>query len=343
MNSTPSAPLTEADVMAAALRSHGFPAFPDKEGGVTFLAVPLDPEVTADEVRTHAHVLIACGEHVNRPADQYDEPWSASRYDDKGEFLDVVYAGEKHLGIQGDAEACARAVVTHAAQWAAGVAAEPVPGTAQRLIDAVRRHGLGGYYDSEEGVVIGYPADVPQERALRNEHIVLQVVTSGGNGHEGLHVTAWIHDGGVHFHEVAQVFVSPGLPTQEDFDRGARAAAEWLSKPRPEAGTVLLAALAEYGITPTACDTSFGIPLDPEVADGSVWSGAHLSVADRSGSTKHVPAAHAGWAVFLHDASGEPVGDPPFATPVSFGRPECHEDSARAAVFIADYISAPSR
>ncbi|MER6129882.1 hypothetical protein ABT173_46465 [Streptomyces sp. NPDC001795] len=341
MNSTPSAHLCEADVMAAALRSHGYPAFRGEDGGVSFLAVPVDPAVPADEVRTHAHVLIASGEHADRPVGQHDEPWSASLYDADGEFVDVIYSGEQHLGIQEDAEACAQAVVTHAAWWTAGITPTPVPGNEQRLVDAVRRQGLGGYYDHEDGVVIGYPSGVPQERALRGEHLVLQVLRGGDGWQAGLCVTAWVPDGGPDFHELAQVFASCGLPTQAEIDRGAMAAAEWFSRPRPNAGEVLLAALADYGITPAVCDSAFGVPLALDVDGDAVWSGAHLSVADRSGSTNHVPAAHKGWAVFLHDSAGEPVGDPVFAQPVSFGRQDCLEDSARAAAFIADYVTAP--
>ncbi|MFD4412416.1 hypothetical protein [Streptomyces sp. NPDC058475] len=125
------------------------------------------------------------------------------------------------------------------------------------------------------------------------------------------------------------------------FAECVEAIADWVTNPLPTAGSVLLAALAKYGvIAHTDVGLSYAIPLDPTTPASEAYSRAHLSVADRSPSIEHDPAAaHTGWTVFLHDANGEPVGDPLYIT--GDGEPvDCTADSAAAAELIADWLTA---
>ncbi|MCX4784125.1 hypothetical protein [Streptomyces sp. NBC_01264] len=228
-------PRTEADVMSAALRLHGYPARLHGDGGTTFFAVPLDPETPADDVFLHAHFLIASGERADRPVTEHDEPWSAALYEGGREYVDVIYAGKPGLSIEKDAEACVLAVVEHAARTRAGHVHIPVPGNAQRLVDAIQAAGANAWYDHEEGVVFAHPAGVPQDRALLGEHISLQLLTDSTGWPGGFRAVAWVPDGGVDFHETAQVFLFCGVPDQKEVDRGAQAVAEWFSRPSPGA------------------------------------------------------------------------------------------------------------
>ncbi|MCX4826634.1 hypothetical protein OG883_44140 [Streptomyces sp. NBC_01142] len=333
---------TVGDVVSAALSAHGYPAYPYEEGGVTALAVPLNPTVCGDDVRDHPHVLIASGESADRPVAEHDEPWSASLYEPDHEFVDVVFAGDPALSITEDARRCAAAVVDYAALWFAGRAPEPVPGSAQRLLNALRGADVAGFYDAEEGVVFAHPAHVPQDAALKGPHVLLQVFTASDGWPDGFSAVAWEPDGGADFHEVATVFESRGVASVETVDRGARAVAQWFAEPRTSAGAELVRALGEYGITPASWDNAYAVALDFGTPADDVWSSAHLSIADRTGSTGHVPAAHRGWVVFRHDSSGEPVGDPVFGAPATHARPDCATDSAHAAAFIADLLTAPA-
>lgn len=118
------------------------------------------------------------------------------------------------------------------------------------------------------------------------------------------------------------------------------AIAEWVTSPLPTAGAVMRAALAARGITVHTDGMSPGcvIPLEAATPAPGVCNGAHLSVADRNTSTEHDPALHTGWTVFLHDESGEPVGDPLYTG--GNGEPiDCTADSEAAAAFIADWLT----
>lgn len=228
--------LTEADVMSAALRAHGYPAYPYEEGGITALAVPLNPTVCDDDVQDHPHVLIASGERADRPVAEHDEPWSASLFEADHEFVDTLFAGDPAHSIREDARRCAAAIVDYAARYFAGRAPDPVPGTAQRLLDALQRARVAGFYDAEEGVVIAHPVHVPQDRALKEPHVLLQVFTASDGWPDGFSAVAWKPDDGVDFHEVATVFESRGLPGADAVDRGAQAVAQWFAEPKPTAG-----------------------------------------------------------------------------------------------------------
>ncbi|NGO40602.1 hypothetical protein [Streptomyces ureilyticus] len=118
------------------------------------------------------------------------------------------------------------------------------------------------------------------------------------------------------------------------------AVAEWVTNPLPTAGSVLLAALAKYGVTAhTDVGLSYAIPLDPATPASEAYSRAHLSVADRSPSIEYDPAVHTGWTVFLHDENGEPVGDPLYIAGDGDEPVDCTADSAAAAAFIADWLT----
>lgn len=128
----------------------------------------------------------------------------------------------------------------------------------------------------------------------------------------------------------------------DQLDECAAAIAAWVTDPLPTAGDVLLAALADYGVTVHTDDVgmSYAIPLDPATSAPEVYNHRHLSVADRNPSVHHDPATHTGWTVFLHDENGEPVGDPLYIA--GTGEPvDCAADSQAVAAFIADWLTVP--
>ncbi|MFJ9416646.1 hypothetical protein ACIRPT_20990 [Streptomyces sp. NPDC101227] len=204
-------------------------------------------------------------------------------------------------------------------------------------LEALAAVGVPAYFDEEEGLLVAHPADVPQRKALSGEHVVLSPLDLTGRGYRA---AAWVPDGAPDFAETATVYETPG----SDAAQCARAVAEWFTTPRPNAGAVLLAALAEWGITAHSDDVgmSYAIPLDPATPAADVRDRPHLSVGDRNPSVGHVPAAHTGWTVFLHDEFGEPVGDPLFISGYS-GPVDCATDSAAAAEAITDYLTCPTR
>ncbi|MEU6071894.1 hypothetical protein ABZ864_47625 [Streptomyces sp. NPDC047082] len=121
-----------------------------------------------------------------------------------------------------------------------------------------------------------------------------------------------------------------------------QAIADWVTNPLPTAGSVLLAALAEHGITAhtDAVGLSYAIPLYPNIPALDIYNRAHLSVADRTPSIEHDPAAHTGWTVIQHDDNGHPLGDPLYIA--GSGEPvDCTADSQAAATFITDWLTAP--
>jgi hypothetical protein len=65
-----------------------------------------------------------------------------------------------------------------------------------------------------------------------------------------------------------------------------------------------------------------------------------LSIANRSGSVSHVPAAHTGWSILLHDERGEAVGGPVYIAG-NGGLVDCAQDSATAAAFVASCVENP--
>jgi hypothetical protein len=161
-----------------------------------------------------------------------------------------------------------------------------------------------------------------------------------------LDATVWEPDGLPDYTDIANLHTTPDdCPAFSEAAECARAVADWFAGPRQTAGDVLLAALAEYGITAdTGLSATYlhsgdrvSIPLSlPDGEEG------RLCIADRDGSLRNVPAAHTGWSIFRHDVWGEPTGDPLFIT----GGGElvdCAADSAAAAAFVADLLTAPAK
>lgn len=205
------------------------------------------------------------------------------------------------------------------------------------VIEALAAANVPAYYDEDEGLLVAHSADVPQGRAILGEHVVIQPRERDGGGY---YAVAWEPDGLPDYTEIATVYETPGA----DVNLCARAVAEWFTTPRPSAGAVLLAALAEWGIT-THSDhigMSYAVPLDPTTPAADIYNRPHLSVGDRNPSVEHVPAAHTGWTVFVHDANGEPIGDPMFISGDG-GPVDCGADSAAVAEAIADFLTRPSR
>ncbi|MEU1355383.1 hypothetical protein ABZ410_15990 [Streptomyces cinnamoneus] len=152
----------------------------------------------------------------------------------------------------------------------------------------------------------------------------------------GYCATAWEPAAKSDFIEVATVFKA------EDLALCVQAVAEWFTTPRPTAGAVLLAALAKWGITAHSDDIgmSYAIPVDQTTPAADARNRPHLSVGDRSPSIEHVPAAHTGWTMFLHDENGEPIGEPLFISGDG-GPVDCDTDSATIAELIADMVTYP--
>ncbi|MFK0294282.1 hypothetical protein ACIQU6_27945 [Streptomyces sp. NPDC090442] len=204
------------------------------------------------------------------------------------------------------------------------------------VLEALSGVGIPGYVDEEEGLLVAHPANVPQDRALYGEHVVVIPQNCDGSGY---YAVAWGLDG-PGFEEVATVYETPG----DDVKQCAQAVAEWFTVPRPTAGGVFLAALAQWGVNGYSDDVgmTYVIPLDPATPATDVCNRPHLSVGDRYPSIDHVPAAHTGWTVFLHDECGAPVGDALFVSGDG-GPVNCGADSKAAAEVIADYLTSPSR
>src|SRR5690242_16127952 len=79
-------PVTEGDLLIAELARRGRRAYRGGDRGATFLIMTADPHAPDDEesAYTTAHVLMCAGEHVDRPADEHNEPWAGHLYDAQG-------------------------------------------------------------------------------------------------------------------------------------------------------------------------------------------------------------------------------------------------------------------
>lgn len=217
--------------------------------------------------------------------------------------------------------------------------ARAVPTMATAIISALRNAGVGAFWVRNDGFIVAHPAGLTEEAALGREHVVVDWSEADG---ESLEALVWVPDGLSDYAEVATAYATPSNRSEDDIARCAQAVAEWFAEPRPTAGKVLLAALAEYGIT-TYDDhlgMSYGIPVDQGTAPAHIRNGFHLSVSDRNPMVDHVPAAHTGWTVFVHDDEGEPIGDFLYISGDG-GLVDCAADSAAAAAAIAEFITAP--
>lgn len=218
--------------------------------------------------------------------------------------------------------------------------APAVPVLAAPIIAALTDAGVGAFWDTDEQFLVAHRAGLTETQALHGEHVT---VDWSEVDCESLRATAWEPDGLPDYTDIATVYTTPPAgPVSDEAARCARAVAEWFAEPRPTAGGMLLAALAEYGITTydNHLGMSYGIPVDQDTGLMHIRNGFHLSVGDRDPMVEHVPAAHTGWTVFVHDDEGEPIGDPLYIS----GDGElvdCAQDSAAAAAVIADFVTAP--
>ncbi|MGW0757082.1 hypothetical protein ACWD1Y_11440 [Streptomyces sp. NPDC002814] len=106
-------PYTEGDALRAALAAYGLPAYDDGEGGHTWLVVPLDRNASEDEMYEGPHFRINSSEHVDRPASQHDERWSASFFDgadEDGEYIDTLDPSPVGSTLAEDCAYIARAI-----------------------------------------------------------------------------------------------------------------------------------------------------------------------------------------------------------------------------------------
>ncbi|MEU5900413.1 hypothetical protein [Streptomyces venezuelae] len=212
------------------------------------------------------------------------------------------------------------------------------------VLSACKAVGIAAFFDPGDRLIYAHPADVPQSKALAGMHVMIAIEEASFLSAEAppVRVSAWGPDGSSDAQELGTVYASDGAyPITEEAARCAQATAEWFAG--RTAGFMLLEALTDYGITPAdglsityaSHSDTYDVPL-PLPRDEF----ARLVIADRNGSVRHVPSVHTGWSIMLHDERGEPVGDPVYIT--GNGRPvECSEDSAAAAAFIADFVTAP--
>ncbi|MFB6505576.1 hypothetical protein ACFC07_22205 [Streptomyces sp. NPDC056099] len=212
------------------------------------------------------------------------------------------------------------------------------------VLSALTDVGVAAYLDPDDRVIYAHPTSVPQAKALDGMHVMIAIEEAWFPSSDAppMRASAWVPDGSPDFHELGTVYASDGgHPVTEEAARCARATAEWFAGRL--AGRVLLEALAEYGITPgDGLSVTYSSHSDTYDVLLPLTRGefARLVVADRDGSVRHVPAAHTGWSVMLHDERGDLVGDPVFIS--GDGTPlDCAEDSAAAAAFIADFVTAP--
>lgn len=213
------------------------------------------------------------------------------------------------------------------------------------VLSACKDIGVAAFFDPEDRVIYAHPATTPQAKALEGLHIMIAIkeATVLSSEMPPLRVSAWEPDGSPDFRDLGTVYASDhGRPINEEADRCARAAADWFAARM--AGLMLLEALAEYGILP-GDGLSVTYTTDNDTYDVLLplpnGERARLSVADRDGSVKHVPAAHTGWRVVLLDERGEVVGEPVMWVSGDGSPLDCAEDSAATAAFIADVLTAP--
>ncbi|MFF0170257.1 hypothetical protein [Streptomyces prasinus] len=213
----------------------------------------------------------------------------------------------------------------------------------QQATQALAEWGITAHPNDDAGntwLVIGRDQTRPGfPHMLAEPYVVLYL---HNNADDEITVTRLPIDGD-HWHVIAgdNISAERTLMTRpaDQLAECVEAIAEWVTNPLPTAGSVLLAALAEYGVTayPDGLGMSYTIPLDPNTPELEICNRPHLTVADRSPLTDHDPADHTGWMVWLHDENGEPVGDALYAAGDG-DRVDCTAESAEAAGFIADWL-----
>ncbi|MFB6529875.1 hypothetical protein [Streptomyces sp. NPDC056399] len=205
------------------------------------------------------------------------------------------------------------------------------------VAEALTAAGVPWFIEEGEDLLIAHRPGTTEDEAIHSEQVT---VTRYNSGKPGYVAVAYEPDGLPDYAEIGIVFDAP----RGDIHQCARAVAEWFAEPRPTAGGVLLAALAERGITAHSDDVgmSYAIPVDPATPAADVRNGLHLTVGDRNPSVEHVPAAHTGWTLFLHDQNGEPVGNPLFSSGDGETPVDCTADSSAVANIIASVVNHPA-
>ncbi|WP_086822443.1 hypothetical protein [Streptomyces sp. NRRL B-24572] len=205
------------------------------------------------------------------------------------------------------------------------------------VTEALTAAGVPSFIEEDEDLLIAHRPGTTADKAVYAEQVA---VTRYHSGKPGFLAMAYEPDGLPDYAEIGTVFDAP----RGDVHECARAVAEWFAEPRPTAGGVLLAALAERGINAHSDDIgmSYAIPFDPTPPAADVRNGLHLTVGDRNPSVEHVPAAHTGWTLFLHDQNGEPVGNPLFTSGDGETPVDCAADSAAVADIIASVVNRPA-
>ena len=226
-----------------------------------------------------------------------------------------------------------------------GASPAPRPDHATAILSALTDAGMAGHFDLRRGTVVAYPAGIPRERAIYREHAVINCKATVDGDQAWLNAATWIPDIPVGYRFTADIYQTPTgrtLTAAKEMAQCAKAVAEYFTVPRPTAGAVLFAALAEYGITPVRTDTgtSYTVPYGPGTAVADVSPSPYLSIGTRYLTVDHVPAAHSGWIVSLHQGNGEVAGNrklPLYRAGIG-GLADCIEDSAAAAAAIADFL-----
>lgn len=90
---------TEGDMLRAALTAFGIPSFLAEDRGVSYVLVAVDRTADEDAAHTQPRVLLHSGEDAARPADQHDEPWTASLYAADGEYINELFTARPGLPL----------------------------------------------------------------------------------------------------------------------------------------------------------------------------------------------------------------------------------------------------
>ncbi|MFI9418039.1 hypothetical protein [Streptomyces werraensis] len=103
----------EGGKLVVALAEFGIPAFLHEDRGVSCVLVAVDRSADENAAHTGPRVLIASGEHAQRPAGEHDEPWAGHLYDADGDYVDEVFEAPSGLDLPAE---CAEAAL-RLAMW----------------------------------------------------------------------------------------------------------------------------------------------------------------------------------------------------------------------------------
>ncbi|MFB8025917.1 MULTISPECIES: hypothetical protein [unclassified Streptomyces] len=109
-------PPTEGDVLRAALGAYGFNAYEDSEGGIEWLAVPLDPTTPSDDPYRGAHFRISSEERTERLVSAHIETWGASAFTADGEHEMTLDGSPAGVTLAEDSARLARSIASYVAQ-----------------------------------------------------------------------------------------------------------------------------------------------------------------------------------------------------------------------------------